>query len=481
MKGLKRTRAVLGIFLTLVFIIALVSASIDTQVLPNVSHPEEENSHNTRLWETECSSVIVTGNATKDGRAILMKNRDLPDEHMNVPIYVPAKPGSYAFVGVNTNAMGINERGLAVMNTYLPALAGLEPIEGNLLLNQMILQYYESVSEVAQALNRSSSVIGPVYRSNLGSVATCIGVIDRFGSGAFFEVSDTEAYVQYVVDGYDTRANHPRVFPSIASGPNGRDQYLLDALDEVYNKHGYISPEHVMQNVSRYVHHKELGSANFSIDGEACNPTTVSSMVAVSGDERYDGLLNCMWTACGSNPIVGVFVPSMVCAETVPESIEDLWIHTHEKYASARAQPIASEGLLFPDRVREVQNYAFFAEDYTVGAYEQLMSSVRDDLADHQIRDTVRTFIEEMDDYASEIFIDETTDVSPPPLIVFPEVTSTTPTSTTSTDSTTTSPTSPTSSPSELTTEDQLLPLTVGAGSGIALVLIVAFIGRRRT
>lgn len=426
----------------------------------------------------------MTGNATKDGRAILMKNRDLVDEPMNVPIYVPANPGTYAFVGVNSNAMGINEKGLAVMNTYLPALAGSEPIEGNLQLNQKIMEYFETVSDVARALNNSHSLIGPVYRSYLGSVATCIGVIDRFGSGAFFEVSDTKAYVQYIVDGYDTRANHPRVFPGIASGPSGRDQYLLDALDEVYDKHGHISPEHVMQNVSRYIHHKELGSANFTIEGEACNPNTVSSMVAVSGDARYDGMLNCMWTACGSNPLVGVFVPSMVCAEEIPESIEDLWILTHQKYSSARAQPITPEMLLYPERVREVQKYAFFAEDYTVGAFEQLMSSVPDTLSDNQIRETVRTFIEEMDNYASEIFIEETTSVDSPPQISFPTVTQTTstsPTSATPTNSTTDSSSNPTSSPSEPLHDDQMLPLTVGVVSGIALVMIVAVVKRRFT
>ena len=435
-------------------------------------------------WSQACSSVIVTGNATKDGRAILMKNRDLADEPVNVPIYVPATPSTYAFIGVNINAMGINEKGLAVMNTYLPALAGSEPILGNLLLNQLILEYYDSVPDVAHALNDSYSLIGPVNRPYLGSVATCIGVIDRFGSGAFFEVSDTKAYVQYVADGYDTRANHPRIYPRVSSGPSGRDQYLLDALDEIYNKNGYISPEHVMQNASRYIHHKEIGSVNFSIDGEACNPTTVASIVAVSGDERYGGILNCMWTACGSNPIVGVFVPSMVCAQVIPESIKDLWIHTRDKYVSARAKPLTSEGLLYPGRVREVQRFAFFAEDYIVGEYERLMSSVPNELSDYQIMNTVGTFIEGMDNYASKIFIEETTTVDPPPQIDFPvptSATSTSPTSKTPPNGTTVSPTNLASFPSESFYDNQLVPLTVGAVSGFALVMVVAVIKRRYT
>jgi hypothetical protein len=446
--------------------------------------------NSTEYWEQACSSVIVTGNASKDGRAILMKNRDWPYDPVNIPIYVPSTAGAYAFIGVNTNTMGINEKGLAVMNTYLPALAGLEPIEGNLLLNQKILERYESVNEVAHALNNSRSLIGPVYRSSSGAVATCIGIIDRFGDGAFFEVSNTRAYVQYVMDGYDTRANHPRIFPPHASGPSGRDQFLLDALDEVYEKNGYISWEDVMQNVSRYIHHKELGSTDFSIDGEACNPNTVATMVAVSGDSRYDGKLNCMWTACGSNPIVGVFVPTMVCAESTPASIASLSSYTSIKYISAQAQPNPADPILLnPERVRAVQEFAFFAEDYTVSEYDRLMSSVPEELSDSQITLTISAFIEGLCDYATEIFIEETTDVEVPPLVNFPTPMSTTttpqsvtsPTSSTSPISTTDGPTNPTSTSSASLLDNQIMALVVGFGSGFVLVMIAAIMKRRLT
>jgi hypothetical protein len=444
----------------------------------------------TECWTQACSSVIVTGNASKDGRAILMKNRDWPYDPVNIPVYMPPTANTYAFIGVNTNTMGINEKGLAVMNTYLPALAGREPIAGNLILNQKILEKYESVTEVARALNDRHSPIGPVYRSSFGNVATCIGIIDRFGVGAFFEVSNTMAYVQYIVDGYDTRANHPRIFLPYASGPSGRDQYLLDALDEVYEKNGYISWEDVMQNVSRYVHHKELGFANFSIDGEACNPNTVAAMVAVSGDSRYDGKLNCMWTACGSNPIVGVFVPTMVCAESIPSSIIGLSSHTLNKYISAQVQlNPANPILLNHERVRDVQEFAFFAEDYTIAEYDRLMSSIPEELSDNQITLTINAFIEGLGNYASEIFIEETTDVEVPTLVNFPTPMSTntttqsvtSQTSSTSSTSTTDNPTNPTSTSSASLNDYQIMALSIGFGSGFGLVIIAAVIKRRFT
>lgn len=423
--------------------------------------------NNTTLWEDECSSVIVTGSASKDGRAILMKNRDWLPDNSNRPIYVPATNSTYAYVGVNTNTMGINEKGLAVMNTAMPALE-TEPGYGNLILNQKILEEYESVSDVAIALNDNTSFIGPNNRSSLGTIATCVGIVDRFGEGAFFEISNTEAYVQYIIDGYDSRANHPRIFPGHASGPSGRDQYLLDALDAVYAKNGVISWEDVMQNASRNVRDKELGSSSFSIDGEVCNTGTVATMVAVSGDARYDGKLNVMWGAYGLTSLVGVFVPSMVAAGETPDSVASLWSYTSQKYTSAQVQE--TPVLLDPSRVREIQDYAFFAEEYTISEYDRLMTSVPSGLSDYQIRTTLSEFIARTDDYAVEVFIEESFNVEVPASVSFPIPTTSTTTTTTTTNETTTGSI-------EIETYSSLI-VGLSIGGAISIIVILAFLKR---
>ena len=443
---------------------------------------------NTTLWEDECSSVIVTGSAAKDGRAILMKNRDWPLDRSNRPIYTPATTSHFAYVGVNTNTMGINEKGLAVMNTAMPELES-EPGVGNLNLNQKILEEYESVVDVAQALNDSRSFIGPTYRYSLGTIATCIGIVDRFGDGAFFEISNTEAYVQYIVDGYDSRANHPRIFSGLASGPSGRDQYLLDTLDAVYAKNGVISWEDIIQNASRYVRNKELGSSSFSIAGEACNTGTVAAMIAVSGDARYDGKLNVMWGAYGLTPLVGVFVPSMVAAGETPDSVASLWSYTSKKYTSAQVQsdPI----LLSPSRVREIQNYAFFAEEYTMDEFDRLMASVPSGLSDYQIRTTLNEFIDRMDDYAAEVFIAESFSIDIPSSVSFPipittSTTTTTDASTTIVTTTTTdvssaiTSTTPTETTTSSTSVEINTSLIVGfsIGGAFSIIVILVFLKR---
>jgi len=443
---------------------------------------------NTTLWEDECSSVIVTGSASKDGRAILMKNRDWPDDPKNRPYYIPATSSTYAFVGVQATAMGINEKGLAVMNTAMPALE-TEPGYGNLLLNQKILEGYDSVEAVAVGLQDTSSDIGPLQRSSLGGIATCVGIVDRFGAGAFFEISNTEAYVQYIVDGYDTRANHPRIFPGLASGPSGRDQYLLDALDAIYAENGIISWEDVMQGASRYVRNKELGSSCFSIDGEACNPNTVSAMVAVSGDARYDGKLNIMWGAYGYTPLVSVFVPSIAFAGAVPDSTRNLWSYTDEKYESA--QVLSGTISLDPNRVREVQKYSFFAEEYTINEYEKLMSSVPIGLTDSQIQTTLTEFIARTDDYAAEVFIKESFNVEVPTSVSFPIPTISTTTSTSTiittppaSSITTTSITSTfTGEPIASSTENghpSSLITGLSIGGAISIIMVLVFLKRNQ-
>ncbi|MGY5859507.1 MAG: carcinine hydrolase/isopenicillin-N N-acyltransferase family protein [Candidatus Thorarchaeota archaeon] len=461
------------------------------EAIQTLSYSEDEIA-DTMFWEEECSSVIVTGNASKDGRAILMKNRDWSLDPLNCPFYVPATSGHFAYVGVNTNTMGINERGLAVMNTAMPELEP-EPGLGNLDLNQRILEEYESVDEVATALNDSRSLIGPTYRGLFGTVATCVGIVDRFGAGAFFEISNTEAYVQYIVDGYDSRANHARIFPGHASGPSGRDHYLLNTLDEVYAKNGVISWEDIMQNASRYVRNKELGSSSFSIDGEVCNTATVAAMVAVSGDARYDGQLNIMWSAYGLTPLVGVFVPSMVVAGETPDSVASLCSYTSQKYASAQVQNIPV--LLDPSRVREIQTYAFFAEEYTMNEYDRLMSSVPTGLSDYQIQTTLREFIARNDDYAAQVFIEESFSIEVPASVSFPTPTTSSTTITTTTTDTSTSSTVTTTltdsssgttstTPTETTTSsvdieiDSRLIVGFSIGGAMSIIMILIFLKR---
>ena len=417
----------------------------------------------------ECTSVIVTGTAAKDGRAILMKNRDT-SEVQNIPVYAPATDESFAFVAVNSMWMGINEKGLAVMNTAMPTLSA-SPNSGsyNGALNRKILETCQNVADVEARLKAKDSPLLPDPGMPELSVATCVGVIDCHGVGAFFEIGDAGVFAEYVVNGYQSRANHPRVYPGLASGPNGRDQYALDALDAIIAEKGVISWQDVAQEVSRCVRGKEMGSSEFGIGGEVCNDYTASAMVAVSGDSRYYGRLNVMWGEYGLVPIVGVFLPSFVYAGAQLPVLGEMVNHTGVKQDYACP---SGEGIYSPAHVREIQNYSFAAEDYTYEQYDRLVDLIPDGLSDIQLRNTLDDFVRLTVSVAVDMYVNVTAE-RPPYAIPFvidevPSVTSTTTGASTS------------STTSETDTSDQErppIPVTAmflfGFTSGIFAVLVV--------
>ena len=327
-----------------------------------------------------------------------MKNRDTSDT-MNKPVYHAPEGGHYGYVMINDVWMGINERGLAVMNTLVGALGFGGGGMDNGALNRWILEHCETVSQVCFELNNTGGEIGPGKRWG----GTCVGVIDRFGYGAFIEISGVGAYARFIINDYDSEANHPRNYPGYASGPSGRDQYALDAMNAIKAQKGVISWEDVAQNVSRYVRNKEQGSLSFSIDGEISNAGTQAAMVAVSGDQRYDGKLNCMWGEYGNPPLVGLFVPSMTYAGEPPSILNSFWNQVWQKRSIAQDL----SGYYVPARVREIQSYTFFAEDYAFWKYDELVSAIPEGLSNLQLKTRLQEYVNFSVQFATQIYIAE--------------------------------------------------------------------------
>ena len=383
-----KKQATLKLFLTII-LLASTTIIVSTNFM---------QSHVTNADLDECTAVIVTGTAAKDGRAILMKNRDTSDTQ-NKPTYVAPTSEHYGYTMVNWVWMGINERGLAVMNTAVSALgfggSGLD----NGALNRWIIQHCETVEEVCLELNSTNSPIGPGKRQG----GTCVGVIDRFGNATFIEISGIGAYARFIANGYDSQANHPRYYPGYASGPSGRDQYALDIMNAIHSQKGYISWEDVAQNVSRYVRNKEQGSSPFSISGEISNTGTQAAMVAISGDQRYDCKLNWMWGEYGNPPLVGLFVPSIPYAGQPPTVLNNFWNYVWQKRANAQNE----YGYYVPAEVRETQAYTFFAEDITFCQYDTLISTIPDNLPSIELRTRLQEFVNKTVQEAATIYIEE--------------------------------------------------------------------------
>jgi len=145
-----------------------------------------------------CTSAIVSGKASADGRPLMWKHRD-SDSERNKLVYF--SKGKYNFIGVvntqdNENKeiwMGSNSAGFSIMNTMSYNLDttgsnGKKDEEG--LLMKAALAECATVSDFEKFLNNGKGKWG---------VTANFGVIDAKGGAAYFETS-TVSFVKYDVN-----------------------------------------------------------------------------------------------------------------------------------------------------------------------------------------------------------------------------------------------------------------------------------------
>ncbi len=149
-----------------------------------------------------CTTGVISGKATIDGRPLLWKNRDAPNKD-NLVVHLT--DGKYACTAVISAGkrppssiwMGVNERGFCIENSVTRDLAesgAKGPGNGGFMLRA--LQTCATVEEFEQLLNETN-----------GSRATQanFGVIDALGGAAIFE-SSASSYKKF-------DANDPVVAP----------------------------------------------------------------------------------------------------------------------------------------------------------------------------------------------------------------------------------------------------------------------------
>ena len=141
------------------------------------------------LPTTACTSIIISGKSTPDGRPIMWKTRDT-DSFQNAIKYF--NDGKYASMGLIDSDdptgksvwIGYNSAGFAIMNTASYNLIMKDTIdvkdrEG--IVMREALQQCASVSEFEMFLNKHAKPLG---------VEANFGVIDASGGAAYFEVSN---------------------------------------------------------------------------------------------------------------------------------------------------------------------------------------------------------------------------------------------------------------------------------------------------
>jgi hypothetical protein len=275
-----------------------------------------------------CTTGIISGKATPDGRPILWKNRDTPDLHNQV---VRGEGGRFTYVGV-ANAgdhgglqiwSGVNAAGFAIMNNVsynLDTKADDSTQEGTFM--KLALQTCATVEEF-QALLAETDGGGRLVAANFG-------VIDARGGAAYFE-TDERGYHRFdaaaAPGGFLVRTNF-----SFSGRKGAGAGYLREArareLVGGLQASGRLTVENLMAEVARDASNPHIGSfpaesrKGFAYTGDSINRNSTANAFMVQGVAPGEPAgRSTAWVVLGQ-PVTGVAVPVWVEAGAVPAELD---------------------------------------------------------------------------------------------------------------------------------------------------------------
>lgn len=285
----------------------------------------------TTLTALPCTSVVVSGKATPDGRPLLWKHRDTGFMKNHIA-YV--KGEKYDFIA-NVNSenfhelkeawVGTNSAGFALMNTQSYNLVediapGKERGEANGRIIYRALEVCATIDDFCHFLDT-------LQKPSL--IEANFGAIDAQGGAAMFEV-DYYNYKMFDANdptvapyGYVARSNFS--FSGKVNDGGGYVRYMeADRVLMQASATHTITPQLIFNNLSRSFHHClldiDLRSGNYNrpkasgwfVDQDFIPRESTSCSVVVQGvkeDEKAE--LTTMWTLLGYPP-TGVAVPLWV-------------------------------------------------------------------------------------------------------------------------------------------------------------------------
>lgn len=276
-----------------------------------------------------CTSAVVSGKVTPDGRPLLWKNRDT-DFMRNHIDYVKGEKYDFIAVVNSDNAylkeawMGTNSAGFALMNTQSYNLVDVKDGEERGAANgRIIYRALEVCATVEDFCHFLDTISKPSY------IEANLGVIDAKGGAVMFEV-DYQTYIMYDANnpkdapyGYIARTNFS--FAGKVNEGAGYVRYM--EADQVLMKAsatGSITPRFIFNELSRSFRNRMLDidlrsgaynrpqASGWFVDQDFIPRSSTSCSVVVQGvkpDEKAE--LTTMWTLLGYPP-TGVAVPLWV-------------------------------------------------------------------------------------------------------------------------------------------------------------------------
>ena len=276
-----------------------------------------------------CTSAVVSGRVTPDGRPLLWKHRDASDLNNRI-VHFEAEGGKLEFVGlvngVDTMAnevwAGYNTSGFAIMNTASYNLkndtSSLSDREG--VVMKQALGECRTVEDFARLLYSLPRPIG---------VEANFGVVDALGGAAYFEVNSYEVFrydVKDSPDGYLLRTNY-----SVSGRPNEGYGYIrYDNAARLFSRatsERSITPEWITGICSRSFYHTLLGrdftTDTWVVDQDFIPRRSTSASVVIEGVKSGESpVFTTMWTMLGYPPCSVVLPVWIGCEYGVPTLLQ---------------------------------------------------------------------------------------------------------------------------------------------------------------
>jgi len=277
-----------------------------------------------------CTSAVITGKATPDGRPLLWKHRDTGFENNRM---VFAQGSKYAYIGlvnscdVNNREMwaGTNCAGFSIMNTASYNLKSpddktdFQDREG--IIMRMALEVCATVEDFQHFLDTIAKPLG---------IETNFGVIDARGGAAFFEMNNFE-YTKFdandaeiAPNGYLIRTN----FSYSGRTDEGMGYIRYETAVRLFKNHPtqQFTPEWIFSSATRSYYHSLLEIdlktlyPIFAIDQDYIPRNSTSASIVFQGVKKGESPeRTTTWIALGF-PSASIVLPLWIAGgEQLPE------------------------------------------------------------------------------------------------------------------------------------------------------------------
>jgi len=316
-----------------------------------------------------CTSAIITGKITPDGRPLLWKNRDTGEDNNRIQFFKGTKYNFIALVNSPDSTgvvwMGTNSAGFSIMNTASYNLKDDDikeaDQEGAIMFEA--LSVCKNLADFENFLKKHKKPMG---------VEANFGVIDAEGGAAYYETNNSK-FVK--VD-----ANDPKIAPdgyliytnfSYTGRYNEGMGYIrYKTATEIISRqsaHMNITPAWIFNNLSRSFYHSLQGFdllkpdqsperfSGWVVDQDFIPRKTSTASVVVQGVKPGENPeMTTMWTVLGYPP-AGVAVP--------------LWVKAGEKQPSVLMRTNDSENSTACDQALSLKYMIFSLKRGNGGKY----------------------------------------------------------------------------------------------------------------